>query len=356
MFIVKAEMKKKNILNRSFFELTGCIHTHSEHSFDSSKPVRKIIQHAKKQELDYITINDHLNLDAKKEESVLSEKDLFVIVCMEVNDKQNNNHYLVFNSDEILRGKDAKEYVTYYAQSNAVCFAAHPIEKRVSSKFRTYIWTDLTNDGFDGLEIWNYLSEWIGKMNPKLNGLFLVLFPSLFIRKPYRQILEWWDKMNREGKRKAGIGSIDAHSEKMEKFGFRFTFLTHRQLFKTIRTNVLLEENEPITQQAILTAIKNGNSYIVNYKAGNPYDFYAGISDAEGNSAIFGEDIKFVKGLKYYFKLPVIAKVTLFRDGKKISSQRDEKGFFEIKQKGNYRLEITRWGYGWIYSNNIYVT
>ena len=356
MYIIKTEMKKKNIFNRSFFEITGCIHNNSVHSFDSSKPVKKIIKIAKKQELDYITINDHLNLDAKKEESVLTEQNLFVIVGMEINDKQNNNHFLVFNSDEILRGKDAKEYVPYYTQSNAICFAAHPIEKRVSSKFRTYIWTDLVNDDFHGLEIWNYLSEWIGKLNPKLNGIFLVLFPSLFIRKPHRPILEWWDKMNREGKRKAAIGSIDAHSEKMEKFGLRITFLTHRQLFKTIRTNILLEENKSITQKAILNALKDGNSYIVNYKMGNPFGFYAGISDVDGNSAIFGEDIKFVMGLKYYFKLPVIAKVTLYRDGKKISSQRDEKGYFLIEKKGNYRLEITRWSYGWIYTNNIYVT
>lgn len=349
-------MKKKNIFNKSYFELTGCIHIHSEYSFDSKTSINKIIRLAKKSELDYITINDHLNLDAKKNEHVLSEQDLFVIVGMEINDKQNNNHYLVFNSDDIIRGKTAEEYVSYYAEQGAIGFAAHPIEKRASSKFRYYIWTNLENDRFDGLEIWNYLSEWIGKMNPAFNGLLLILFPNLFIKKPHRETLNYWDKLNNSGKRKSAIGSIDAHTEKVDRFGLKFNFLTHKALYKTIRTNIWLEENTPFNEQNILKALKNGNSYIVNYKVGNPYGFYAGIVSPEGESAIFGEKINYENGLKFFFNLPKIAKATLYRNGLKVSSKRDERGFFKIKDKGNYRLEITRFGYGWIYTNNIYVT
>ncbi|MEA2095886.1 MAG: CehA/McbA family metallohydrolase [Candidatus Cloacimonadota bacterium] len=348
-------MKNKNIFNKKYFELTGCVHNHTEYSFDAQVKLSKIIKAAKKNELDYLTINDHHTMAAREDKAVKKENDLIVIIGAEINDPEKNNHFLVFNTDEIIQGKKAKEYIQRYAKSEAICFAAHPFEKRVSKRFRKYIWTDKKNDDFDGIEIWNYLSEWIGKLNPKLNGLFFVLFPSLFVRKPLRETLDYWDELNNAGKRMSAIGSVDAHSERIKKFGIKLEFLTHKTLFRSIRTNVLIPEEAQIDQQNILEALKNGNSYIVNYKVGNPYDFYAGIASSKDVSAIFGKELPFTEKMYYYFRLPKIARVKLYRNGKKIASKLDEKGRFEITQKGNYRLEIYRFGYGWIFTNNIYV-
>ncbi|HPR17805.1 MAG TPA: PHP domain-containing protein [Candidatus Cloacimonadota bacterium] len=347
-------MKKKNIFDRTFYELTGCIHNHSVYSYDGIISMARIIREAKLRELDYITINDHNTREALQDESYLKEKDLIIIVGAEVNDPEMNHHYLVFNSEKIIQNAEVQDYVSYYRANEAIGFAAHPIERRISRRFRKYEWHNKEVDGFDGLEIWNYLSEWIGKMKPKMNGLFLVIFPSFFVVKPFREILNWWDKMNTEGKRKAGIGSVDAHTERMSKFGIEFKFLRHRTLYKALRTNVLIESPTPVNESSILKALKNGNSYIVNYKNGNPFDFYAGISNGEIN-AILGEDIKFREGLKFYFRLPAIARVSLYRDGIKLQSQTTEMGYFEIDSPGNYRLEITKWGRGWIYTNNIFV-
>ena len=348
-------MKKKNIFDKTYYELTGCIHNHSEYSFDGLISMARIIREAKLRELDYITINDHLTKKAKNDKSVLKEKDLMVIVGMEINDTKNNHHLLVFNSDEIIKNKEVEEYTEYYAKAEAIGFVAHPIEKRICSDFRKYEWKKKEVDNFDGIEIWNFLSEWIGKMKPKCNGLFLVLFPSLFVCKPNRLTLNWWDDLNRSGKRRSAIGSVDAHTESMKKFGIKFKFLLHRTLYKTIRTNVILDSDKEINEQNILTAIKNGNSYIVNYKVGNPYNFFAGISSKENGSAIFGKEIKYAEDMKFFFRLPSMAKVSLYRNGEKIATQRHEMGFFKIDQSGNYRLEITRWGRGWIYTNNIFV-
>ncbi|MDA3813602.1 MAG: PHP domain-containing protein [Candidatus Cloacimonetes bacterium] len=348
-------MKKKNIFNKKYFELTGCVHNHTIYSFDAHVKLNKILKAAKKNELDYLTINDHFTLAAGDDEAVKKENDLIIIVGAEINDPEKNNHFLVFNTAEIIKGKKSQEYTKRYAESDAICFAAHPFEKRVSKQFRKYIWTDKRNDNFDGIEIWNYLSEWIGKLNPILNGLFFVLFPSKFVRKPLREVLDYWDELNNAGKRRSAIGSVDAHSERMEKFGIKFSFLTHKTLFRSIRTNVLIPEDIQVDQQNIVKALKNGNSYIVNYKVGNPYDFYAGIASSKDNSAIYGEELLLSENMYFYFRLPKIDRVKLFRNGKKIDSKLDEKGRFEITQKGNYRLEIYRFGYGWIFTNNIYV-
>ena len=347
-------MKKKNIFEKSFIELTGCVHNHSKYSFDSIVTISKIIKAAKINELDFITINDHNTLEAKTDPDYLNERELQIIIGMEINDPDNNNHYLVFNSDKILKGKTAEEYVEFYRKEGAFGFIAHPFETRANSVFRTHEWTNEENNNFDGIEIWNFLSEWVGKLNPRVNGLFFILFPSLFVIKPYRKVIKYWDQLNETGKRKAAIGSVDCHQEKLKKFGIKFKFLAHKSVFKTIRTNILIPVEDEINEQNILKTLKNGNSYIVNYKTGSPYNFYAGVSSGK-KSAIFGEEIEFDNKLKYYFRIPKISKVKLFRNGEKIASKYSDKGYFKITEKGNYRLEITRFGRGWIYTNNIYV-
>ncbi|MFC1898428.1 PHP domain-containing protein [Candidatus Cloacimonadota bacterium] len=348
-------MKKKNIFNKVYYELTGCIHNHSEYSYDGSISLARIIREAKLRELDYVTINDHMTVAAKEDKAVLKEKDLLIIVGTEINDPQKNHHFLVFNSDDIIKGKEVEEYTEYYANTKAIGFVAHPFEKRICTRFRKFEWQRTEVDNFDGIEIWNYLSEWIGKMKPRLNGIFLVLFPSWFISKPYRKTLNWWDELNASGKRRSAIGSVDAHTERMKKLGIKFKFLRHRTLYKAIRTNVLINCESEVNEKNILAALKNGNSYIVNNKVRNPYNFFAGISSKANGNAIFGEEIKFHEDMKFYFRIPEIGNVALYRNGDKIASKRNEKGYFQIEGSGNYRLEITRWGRGWIYTNNIYV-
>ncbi len=347
-------MKQKSIFKKKYFELTGCVHVHTKYSYDCKIPVSKVLKAAHKNGLDYLTINDHSTYDTRKDVAIKNEKDIFVIVGTEVNDQDKNNHYLVFNSEKMITKCDAKKYIKEYKEDGAICFAAHPIDNRKTTKFRSYIWTDKTINDFDGMEIWNFLSSWIGNIVPKLNGIFFVLFPTFCVKKPFQESLEFWDELNNDGNKKSAIGSVDAHSEKIRKFGINFKFLTHKYLFGTVRTNVLINLESKLNNKTILMALKNGNSYIVNYKLGNPHNFFGGISNQNEN-AIFGEEIKFSDNLYFYFRLPKIARVKIFRNGKKMASRLDEKGKFKIEKKGNYRLEISRFGYSWIFTNNIYV-
>ena len=85
-------MKIRNILSKKYIELTGCIHNHSIYSFDSNTPMSKILSAAKDNDLDYLTINDHMTLAAKEDPDVKNEQDLMIIVGAEINDKDKNNH------------------------------------------------------------------------------------------------------------------------------------------------------------------------------------------------------------------------------------------------------------------------
>ena len=180
-------MKKKNILGANYIELTGSIHNHSKYSYDSKVPIKRIIRSALKADLDYLTINDHRTYAARKDPVLEQGYDLIVIVGAEINDPGNNNHYLVFNSDTIIQNEPAENYVDFYRKEGAIGFAAHPMERRVIKTYRKYLWTDLKVNQFDGLEIWNFLSEWVGKLNPRINGLLFVLFPAFLSASPYRK-------------------------------------------------------------------------------------------------------------------------------------------------------------------------
>lgn len=347
-------MKQKNIFTRKFWELTGCVHSHTEYSYDSVAPIPKIIDAARNSNLDYFTINDHRTKEASKDPAIISEKDIFTIIGVEVNDIDNNNHTLVFNSDRIIIDAKAEYYTKEYQNENAVTFAAHPIEKRISKEFRTFEWTDLENTKFNGLEIWNFMSHWIGMVNPKWNGIFMIMAPSLRISRPNKALIQYWDNLNKKGLRKSAIGSVDAHGQEYKFLGVNLKFLGHKYLFNTLRTNVLIDETKELSDKTIVQALADGNSYIINYKLGDPYNFFAGISDKK-DSAIFGEEIIWTKEMKYYYRLPKICKIKLFCDGKIVAKDNNEKGYFKIEKPGNYRIEVYRYGKGWIYSNNIYV-
>ncbi|MFO7897048.1 MAG: PHP domain-containing protein [Candidatus Cloacimonadales bacterium] len=348
-------MKQKNIFNRKFMELSGCVHSHSNYSYDSQVQISQIIQAARQANLDYFTINDHRSRGAAADEALQAEQDIFGIVGCEINDPQNKNHLLVFGSERIITGADAEYYTKEYQQAGATTFAAHPIEKRQSAEFKSYEWTDRENSCFDGLEIWNYMSQWIGTVKRKSNGLFRISFPHLSVRKPHQEVLDYWDSLNKQGLKKAGIGSVDAHEQHYRFWGINLKFLSHKFLFKTIRTNLLIDSQQEISEKNIIAALGRGNSYIVNYHHGNPFNFFAGISD-QNSEAIFGEEISLTENLKFYYRLPSICKVKLICDGKIVAQQTDEKGCFPINSAGNYRLEIYKYWRGWIFTNNIYVT
>ncbi|MDD3049925.1 MAG: CehA/McbA family metallohydrolase [Candidatus Cloacimonetes bacterium] len=347
-------MRQKSILGKNYNELTGAIHIHTEFSHDCSVAMEDIIKYAKKSDLDYLTINDHNNFHAEEKLKTLDTSDVIFIIGAEISDYQDHNHYLIFKTDEIIRKGKAEDYVKHYAEAGAMGFIAHPIDRRKDYSFKQYPWTARSCEKFTGMEIWNFVSNWLRHLNPKVNGLLWVLFPKLCVGKPSRDTLEMWDNYNLRGLKKPAIGSIDAHTVRLRRFGLRFKILKHKQLFKTIRTNVLIPTEKQINQDSILDALAKGNSYIANYTMGEPRNFYAGISTGEENG-IMGDSVLLTDNTKIYFRLPKIARVSLFHNGKKIDTKFDEKGEFQLSDTGFYRLEILRFGYGWIYTNNFYV-
>jgi hypothetical protein len=348
-------VKTKTFFQRRWREYTGSIHVHTGYSHDSDTPVGEILDAARRRRLDYLMITDHNTRDAARDLSA-NHTGVLAVLGVEVEDPTHNNHYLVFGGESIHTGIPAREYLEAYRREGATGFIAHPKELRMTNRYRKYEWTEPEVSEAAGLEIWNYVSHWLGHLHQKLNGLLLLWFPGWFVRKPLRSVLRMWDRLNQEGQRKTGIGSVDAHGMWHSLWGFRFRVLPHRYLFRTIRTNVLLPEETPLTEAAILEALRAGRCYVANYLLGDPDAFYAGICSESGKSAVYGEEIPFEPGLKLYFRLKRDAEVRLYGNGQRMAKQNTSLGWFPIDKPGFYRLEINRYRYGWIYTNPIYVT
>ncbi|RLC46998.1 MAG: hypothetical protein DRH57_04940, partial [Candidatus Cloacimonadota bacterium] len=255
-------MRIIEISNRKFYEYTGSLHIHSEYSFDSNGSLDSIIKCAQACKIDFIAITDHNNLTPKKLGYQKRHNNLFVLIGYELNDANKNNHYLIFNTNDTLPiCTNPSTYIPMLKTQGAVGFIAHPVEKRLEKKHRTYQWLDWTATDFDGIEVWNFMSYWMDAIYSN-KKLFYLLFPSKVIKNAYPEILKKWDDYNKRGFRKSAIGSIDLHS-RLISWGFiKFHIYPHKLYFKSIRTNIWTETelNEKNFEQVILSALSSGNS------------------------------------------------------------------------------------------------
>ncbi len=354
-------MIKKSIFGKDIYEYTGVIHIHTEYSFDGHGSLKEIIETAAQEDIDFLLITDHRNMDVKGDLPSLSSHTIVPIIGFEMNDAQKNNHYLIFDVDTIFPlSMKVNEYVREVRNQGGTGFIAHPFEKRRSKRtLRTYKWTDWSVTDVDGMEIWNYISEWTDKLSIPWNVIQKVLFPNTSIRRPNKDAVKKWDELQNLGKRIPAIGSVDSHQNKYSWGPFSLSFLPHKKLFKTIRTNILMRESiaNKNPQELILDKLKAGNSYIVNYTQADPEMFYCGIdSEKSGSFALPGEEISLAdKELTLFVYVPQDCHVKIIENGTVVHTQYRNKVSYPINERGFYRVEIYLGHKAWIFTNPIYV-
>jgi len=179
-------MIQKSVFGKEIFEYTGVIHVHTEHSFDGHGSLVNIVKTAEKLNVDFVCITDHRSLEVRNDLSALPQSNIHVLIGYEMNDAAKNNHYLIFNVDKVFPlSMSAEEYVEKTSKVGGTGFIAHPFEKRRSKRtLRTYNWTSWNVDEFDGIEIWNYISEWTDRLRIPWNVLPKILFPNTSIKRP----------------------------------------------------------------------------------------------------------------------------------------------------------------------------
>jgi len=343
-------------------EYTGAIHIHSIFS-DGSADIPEIVRYANEVGLDFIIMTDHNTLRGLNEGYEKWYGDTLCLVGCEINDKENKNHYLAFGINETYSTRmSAENYVRKVREDGGIGFIAHPHEKRNHMKEHPpYPWTAWECLEFNGIEIWNHMSEWMENLTEQ-NKYQAFLHPLRSIAAPQKETLQLWDNLNLKRK-VVGIGGVDAHAHKQNLFGFfEVEIFPYKVLFKSIRTHILLPKSlvkgntkDKINnaKRSVYQALEKGSCFFANdYHADSRgFRFFA----KNGSKRYqMGETVKSLEKTTLYVSLPVpSAVIRLLRNGKVVYKSEGNKAEFQVQEKGVYRVEVYFFNKAWIFSNHI---
>jgi hypothetical protein len=227
---------------------------------------------------------------------------------------------------------------------------------------KPYPWNDWSVEGYDGISIWDLMTDWQEKLRSLPAAVAAYLFPAAVLSGPKQATLARWDALNRR-RRVAGYGEIDNHDTRKKFFGMTFRIFPYEFAFSTIRTHALLDEplsgDAAAAKQQLLAAIRSARLYVAQERWHDARGFLVRASDGS-TTAYPGDDI--IPGgrpVRLEAALPTAGRIRLIKNGAMIAETFDTAAVFEIGSPGVYRVEAAQKRYGrlkpWIYANPIRV-
>ena len=335
------------------YSYLGALHMHTPYS-DGSGTVPEIAEAARAAGLRWIIITDHDTLQALPEEGWYDG--VAVLVGHEVT--PDKNHLLVFGASEVIsRDLSPAECIVRARELNALSFIAHPDERTNNSMKRPYEWEDWSIRGFTGIELWNYMSEWMEAITPwrKFLNFF---FPATTIKGPTRRVLSWWDRLHREGERTVGVVGGDVHQARVRSLGRVWEVFPYEQVFRTLTNYLVLDrplsEDFSSAKAQILEALGRGRVIMANryYGQADGANFVARSGD---KMATVGDTLAGGEQFLLSVYVPRRSDIRILRDGEVVCRRNDTNLLLTTHQPGNYRAEARRWGRTWILTNHIHV-
>lgn len=337
------------------YKYPGAIHIHTINS-DGTGNIETITKAAKKNGLHWIIITDHNNFDVK--EGIING--VYVIKGEEISPGK-KDHYLALGiSDLIQPFDDCSDNIKAVRDNGGFGIAAHPDEsldrKNICKPIR---WTDKNNTP-DGIEIWNWFSQWADNFNSRnIFGLiYSYLFRTKLVKKPPKETLEWWDELNNNSQNIIpATGGIDAHALRIYRYIIPVTIFPYKFMLKTIVNEIFLDspldDDYEKAKRQILNAIKNGNNIIANKTVcENIPQIYITNTNTVKQS---GENIKFDLNTYFHVECNKESKIIIFRNGIKIKESYSKDLILKLEQTGKYRAEVEINDNGFAYSNPINV-
>ncbi len=346
------------------FEYRGNIHIHSRYS-DGGGSIEEIAAHASRAGLDFIIITDHFTLEGLDNGEEGYYDQALVLIGMEINEKC--NHYLALGVEEPVANNDndPQQVINAVNRQKGIGIIAHPFEKGSPyyQEGRTFPWKDWNVDGFQGIEIWNYLSQYRDAFIGIGKGLCLLLNPVAGLAPPYFQALKKFDQLQLEGKKVSAYGGSDAHGIKAGVGRWGITVSAYELCFKLINMHILCNEklSGEVTadKPVIYQALGHGHSWIAcdYYRKSDGFRFEL---HHASRSWPVGSRVKYRPGLCLTVKTPAPSEVILLANGRRTRVSTGKQHCFTRIEPGIYRIEAyLKYRYRshpWIYSNSIWVT
>ncbi len=350
-------------------ELLTNLHIHSTYS-DGTGSHQEIAKAGLEADIDVLITTDHNVLVKEVEGYYFKGKHTLLLLCgEEIHDKTANpqkNHLLAFGQSRELCNfaESPQTLINQVQRENGLSFLAHPFEDSLDFAGESAInWLDWDITGFNGIEIWNHLSEFKSRTSNWFQLLFNVFYPNFYTTCPNLLILQKWDQLTTKNRKVVAIGGSDSHALKMRKGILKkiiFPYLFH---FRCINTHILvprkLSGDIKVDKPMVLDAFRQGHVF-VGYDlpaSTRGFRFYA---QGKNLTALMGDEIFINKSITLQIHLPTPAECRLIHDGHLIKIWTNQEICTYIaNDPGVYRVEvyISYLGKkrGWIFSNPIYV-
>jgi hypothetical protein len=352
------------------YEYVGNPHVHTPYS-DGTLYHADVAAAAVRAGLDFVITTDH-NVWVGGVEGYYGASPggrVLLLVGEEVHDPRRDpqvNHCLAYGAERELApyALNPQRLIDETRSSGGFGYLAHPFERAAPAFDEPAIpWIDWNVEGYTGIELWNYMSEFKSLLAGKLAGLHYAFRPEAGIKGPLPETLEHWDRLLVAGRRVRIIGGADAHGQRYRLGPIRRVIFPYEYLFRCLNTHVLthrpldgyLEQDKPL----ILAALRDGHAF-VGYDLPAPTRGFRFSAQGATKNVIMGDWIRLEHGVTLQTVAPRPADVRLIHDGRIIAHEASSTHLIHIANRpGAYRVEV-RLRYkrrlrGWIFSNPIFV-
>jgi hypothetical protein len=334
------------------------IHVHTTES-DGTKTLEEVTAIGRSVGLDFILFADHMNVNNRTNGKEGFYGKTLALVGYEHNDPNDNNHYLIYGSQSTYPVEmSVAEYVAAAGADGALGIIAHPDEVRPrEGQYPPYPWTDWSVRAFNGIELWNQMSEWMERLNT-MNQLLMAFSPRKSMIGPPPITLSRWDEINLNRK-VFGIASVDAHAFPVKVGPFTVEIFPYKVHFRSLRTYLML--TEPLSTELdtarhqIFDALRDCRVYCANVRWGDPIGFEFSASGGK-ETVVAGGSLSLKGSPILLIKSPSKALIRLVHNGKPVLETIRRALEYPIQETGVYRVEIWKRGRGWIFSNHIRIT
>jgi len=348
------------------YEYVGSVHIHSNYS-DGTGSVEEIARAAREARLDFVIITDHQNMKGYLEGREGWYDSTLVLFGTELN--QEDHHYLAFNLKEELdtRGLAPQEVIDLVNQKGGFGFIAHPFEKGspLVLQGRHYPWKDWEVHGFQGIEIWNYTSQWRDGAQNLLKALYSIyLHRNSNLKCPCPQALQAWDRHLARGEKVLALGGTDAHAIRVKAGPLQAEVFPYPFLFRTITTHVYLPlqlRGDTLHDRAmIMDSLKKGHYFTANDQV-HPSRGFLFFAENTREQCLSGDTIALNKKTALEVEAPSPrSTIKVIKEGKVIRESSSPNLVFKVLERGAFRVEVhyrslLKGERPWIYSNPIFV-
>lgn len=355
---------------RTLYEYAGNLHMHTTYS-DGEGSHAEIAHAAVRAGLDFVVVTDH-NVWVGGLEGYYGDapgQRVLLLVGEEVHDvrrKPQANHLLAYGAGRELAtyASDPQALIDEINASEGLSFLAHPVERAAPLFDEPALpWVNWDVEGYTGIELWNYMSEFKSYATSRSAAARAALNPERYISGPFPETLALWDRLLREGRRVKVIGGADAHATPYSMGPITREIFPYEYLFRCVNTHILstrkftgeYEDDKTLVMQAL----RDGRCF-VGYDLPHPTTGFRFTAQGHNFDTVMGGWIRLGHGVTLQVVSPLVADMRLFKDGKMVMQEKSSTHRTYIaSEPGAYRVEI-HLEYkgklrGWIYSNPIFI-